>query len=73
MPGPGPFELVIVVALIVLAALVVYTLIVGFVRMVGRPSAPRRDPALDTLRTRFASGDIDEAEYERLRSALLRH
>ena len=63
MPGPGPFELVIIVALILLAALVVYALIVGFARMVGRPSAPQRDPALDTLRTLFANGDIDEAEY----------
>ena len=28
------------------------------------------DPALDVLRTRFASGEIDEAEYLRRRAAL---
>jgi uncharacterized membrane protein len=32
----------------------------------------RRDPALDALRVRLANGEIDEAEYERLRAALTR-
>ena len=32
----------------------------------------RPDPAMDTLRTRFANGDIDAAEYERLRTTLQR-
>ena len=32
----------------------------------------RPDPAIDTLRTRFANGDIDAAEYERLRTTLQR-
>ena len=31
------------------------------------------DPALDALRTRFANGDIDEIEFESLRSVLQRH
>jgi uncharacterized membrane protein len=29
-----------------------------------------RDPALDALRTRLASGEIDEVEYRHLRSVL---
>ena len=28
-------------------------------------TTPPRDPALDDLRTRFARGEIDEAEYRR--------
>jgi len=33
-------------------------------------ASSRADPALDVLRTRFASGEIDEAEYLRRRAAL---
>lgn len=67
MPTPGPIELLLIaVQVLVVVAIVVAVgrLVVGALR--------RPDPALDTLRTRFANGDIDEAEYERLRSVLQR-
>ena len=46
------------------------------VRRGGRAAGPAgfpSDPALDALRTRFANGDIDEIEFESLRSVLQRH
>ncbi len=51
---------IIPIALIVVIA----RLIVGVLR--------RPDPAMQTLQTRLASGEIDEAEYLRLRSVLQR-
>lgn len=42
--------------------------------LLPRPHDPTRpDPALEVLRTRFASGEIDEAEYLRRRAALSPH
>ncbi|MBW6454866.1 MAG: SHOCT domain-containing protein [Trueperaceae bacterium] len=35
-------------------------------------ASSRADPALDTLRTRFANGEIDEEEYRHRRAALTR-
>ena len=67
MPEPGPIELL----LIVVQVLVVVAIVVAVGRLIVR-ALRRPDPALDTLRTRFANGDIDEAEYERLRSVLQR-
>lgn len=37
----------------------------------GLPPAQPTDPALETLRQRFARGEIDRAEYEERRVALL--
>ncbi len=37
----------------------------------GPPATPPQDPALVTLRERFARGEIDRAEYEERRSILL--
>jgi len=72
MPSAGPVELIIILAIIAIFVVPV-VLIVAFVRR-GRPRAvvapPARDPALDALRTRLASGEIDEAEYQRLRATL---
>ena len=69
MPSVGPLELIIIIAIFVVPIL----LIVAFARL-GRPnvfvSTPTRDPALDALRTRLAAGEIDEAEYLRLRATL---
>ena len=49
-------------ALIVLAARVLHRIV---------PATPsREDPALATLRERFARGEIDEAEYRHQRSVL---
>jgi len=72
MPSAGPVELIIILAIIAIFVVPI-VLIVAFARR-GRPSVvvapPPRDPALDALRTRLASGEIDEAEYQRLRATL---
>ena len=72
MPSAGPLELVIILAIVAIFVVPI-VLIVAFARR-GRPSAvvapPARDPALDALRTRLAAGEIDEAEYQRLRATL---
>lgn len=72
MPSPGPLELVIILAIIAIFAVPI-VLIVAFARR-GRSGVfvapPARDPALDALRTRLATGEIDEAEYQRLRATL---
>ena len=43
----------------------------GHGRPPGLPPAQPTDPALETLRQRFARGEIDRAEYEERRVALL--
>ena len=72
MPSAGPVELILILAIIAIFVVPI-VLIVAFARR-GRPSVvvapPARDPALDALRTRLASGEIDEAEYQRLRATL---
>ena len=72
MPSPGPLELITILAIIAIFVVPI-VLIVAYARR-GRPSAvvatPARDPALDALRTRLAAGEIDEAEYQRLRATL---
>jgi uncharacterized membrane protein len=66
--------LTVAVALIWIAVggLLVYALVTLARRVVGRTrvAASPADPALDALRMRFARGEIDEAEYRRLRSDL---
>ena len=60
-------------AVVAVFMLLAYTLIVGFARFLHRfmpATTPPRDPALDVLRTRFANGEIDEAELQRLRGVL---
>jgi uncharacterized membrane protein len=72
MPSPGPLEFIIILAIIAIFVVPV-VLILAFARR-ARPSAvvapPGRDPALDALRTRLATGEIDESEYQRLRATL---
>ena len=68
----------VVWAIVVIAVLMLglYAAIVLLARTLHRfmpATRPGRDPAMDTLRQRFAAGDIDEVEFERLRSALQRH
>lgn len=61
----------LVVALVVM--LLGYALIVAFARVLHRymPALSKPpDPALDVLCTRLASGDIDESEFQRLRTVL---
>ena len=58
------------------AVAVVWALWIGVIVVIGRGLLSlvrrRRDPAMDALRTRYARGEIDEAEYHRLRSTLQR-
>ncbi len=67
MPTPGLAEFLFIAVQILVYIVVIVLIGRLIVRALRRP-----DPALDALRTRFASGDIDEAEYERLRSVLQR-
>jgi uncharacterized membrane protein len=53
--------------------LLVYAMIVLLARTLHRfmpATTPPRDPAMDALRTRLANGEIDESEFQRLRSIL---
>jgi uncharacterized membrane protein len=61
---------------LILVALLFYVLIVVIARTLHRfmpATPPPRDPAIEALRTRLAQGDIDELEYQRLRSILQGH
>lgn len=61
---------------LVLIALLFYVLIVVVARTMHRfmpATPPPRDQALDVLRLRLAQGEIDELEYQRLRSILQGH
>jgi uncharacterized membrane protein len=69
------FEVLSSVAVLIVLALLVYAVIVFVVRMLARvlpATSPRPDPGLDALRIRFANGEIDEIEYQRLRAFLQR-
>ena len=73
MPGPGPIEYILVIGSLVLVVIVAYVLIVSVARGLHRAmpaTTPPRDPALEALRTRLASGEIDETEFQRLRTIL---
>lgn len=73
MPDVGLPEIVVILLSIGLMILVPYTAIVllarGLHRVMPATTTPR-DLALDALRVRFANGDIDQMEFERLRSVL---
>ena len=76
MPAPGPLEYLIIIGIVVFIVIVAYALIVGVARGMHRvmpATTPPRDPAMDALRTRLANGEIDDAEYQRLRSVLQGH
>jgi uncharacterized membrane protein len=69
MSNFGLPELVIVFTIMAIFVALAYVLIAGLARAF-HGGTPTRDPALDALRTRLASGEIDESEYRRLRSVL---
>lgn len=76
MDARGLLEFLYVVAVFGVFVLLAYAVIVLIARTLHRfmpATSPPRDPALDALRTRFATGEIDEAEFERLRSFLVHH
>lgn len=59
--------------MILVIGLFFYALIVLVARTLHRfmpATHPQRDPAMDALRTRLATGEIDETEFDRLRSIL---
>lgn len=68
----GTLWLLLLLGLTVAAAVAVTRYILPGSNASGPNASGHRDPALDTLRTRFASGDIDEDEYRRRRAALTR-
>jgi uncharacterized membrane protein len=77
MPNVGPIELVLATAVFVAVLLAIvlmcYAVIVSVARVLHRTmpaTTPPRDPAMDVLRTRLANGEIDQAEFQRLRSVL---
>ena len=74
MPTIGVPELAVIALMFLMFVVVPASLILLLVRSNRResPETETRDPAMDTLRTRFASGQIDETEYERLRSIMQR-
>ena len=65
MPSVGPLELVVT-----FVALAVYVVPIALVAALIRGRRTRAADPLDTLRHRLARGDIDEAEYLRLRTVL---
>ena len=78
MPSVGPIEFLIVLVLaafwIGVVGLIVCGALALFARVGGRsgePTVNADDPALATLRDRFARGEIDEAGYRHQRSVLL--
>jgi uncharacterized membrane protein len=77
MPSVGALEFVLI--LVIIAIFVAPILLLVAVARRGGGSGgnvaaapPARDPALDALRSRLAAGEIDEAEYQRLRAVLQR-
>ena len=68
----GALYSIAIFAVIVFAAYALIVLIARTLHRLMPATTSPRDPALDALRTRFANGDIDEAEFERLRSVLQR-
>lgn len=73
MPSPGPLEYLIILAMVVVLMLLIYVVVVavarGLHRVMPATTLPR-DPALDALRVRLANGEIDEGEFQRVRSVL---
>jgi uncharacterized membrane protein len=75
MPPAGLVDVLYVIAVFGVFVLMAYAVIVLVARTLHRfmpATTPPRDPALDALRTRLATGAIDDAEYERLRHVLQR-
>lgn len=71
MPSPGPAEIVVILVIIAIFVIPIAAILVWMRRsQTARLGAPERDAALDSLRSRLATGEIDETEYQRLRSVL---
>lgn len=76
MPDPV-FELDLIWVVVSLAAFVGFLAIIiatsMFIWRRVHSGPPASDPAFDALRTRLAKGEIDDAEFQRLRSVLQSH
>jgi uncharacterized membrane protein len=69
------FDFLYSIAVLLVLVLLAYAIIVFVARTLARVlpgQTGQRDPGLDALRVRFANGEIDEIEYERLRIFLQR-
>jgi putative membrane protein len=69
MPSPGPTEILVIIAIAAMFVIPV-VIVVNLLRSNTRSAGSDRDPAIDILRQRLAKGEIDEIEFQRLRSAL---
>jgi uncharacterized membrane protein len=74
MPTIGGTELAFIALMLLMFVVVPVSLIVLLARSIRgeRDDIERPDPAMDVLRTRYASGEIDQTEFERLRSTMQR-
>lgn len=77
MPSVGPIETILTftygIVVFIAVVLVFYAVLVFAARVLHRftmATRTRQDPALDALHTRYASGEIDEIEFQHLRSVL---
>jgi uncharacterized membrane protein len=66
----GAVGLLLVLAVTIVAAISLTRVLLPGPRPPSASDPARPDAALDVLRTRFASGEIDEAEYLRRRTTL---
>ena len=71
MPSVGVVELLAILAIAAIWLAIPFALIVLIRRRASATARPAAaDPALDALRSRLATGEIDEGEYRRLQSVL---
>jgi uncharacterized membrane protein len=78
MPNVSLFDVILVIAydlaVVAVVGLMVYaTWVYVGRRIFGRGSEPRESRAMAILKDRLASGEIDETEYQRLRSVIISH
>ena len=74
MPEIAGLELIVMVLIAMIWVAVPVSIVVLLVRANrARNVGPTSDPALDALRVRLARGEIDDREYERLRTVLQGH
>lgn len=71
MPTSGLMGDIVLLAIVLMCTLALWVSYLAVAWIARR--ANQRDPALDALRTRLASGEIDEAEFQRLQSILQAH
>jgi hypothetical protein len=73
MTGPGAWGMWLLYAAVAATWIVVVCLAVWALRAAGRPTsepAPERASAIEVLERRYAAGEIEEAEFRRMKFAL---